>query len=287
MNEVVEARQNKQAYVATILESEKSQKKLLDFFNQDSAKVQKFKSSLINIAANPILAQCSANSIIRSAFSLAEIGLDINQNLKQAYILKYSQDAEPVISYKGWQVLLERFGKKTRAFCVFKCDEFNLDYSTFEGELTFNPNYLERNETDREWFLKNLLGVLVRIKDSDNMESFYFVSAKKIEKIKGCSPSVRRGKGSPYDEWFEEMYLAKGIKYVLSKQALCASEAQLAKAVELENEVESKIQADDKKINSFESLLSGDSEVQKMVINESVESVESVDTADTVDIIQI
>lgn len=273
MNEL--AVRNNQTEISKILNSEAGNKRLSDFFNGDTEKIQRFKTSLINIAGNYVLTQCTPNSIIRSAFALADIGLDINQNLKQAYILKYANDAEPVISYKGWQVLLRKSGRNTRAFCVYRCDKFNLNYNSFEGNLEFQPNYQERDETNREWFYENLLGVVVRIKDvKSSLDEVFFVSAKKIDKIKGCSPSVKRGKSSPYDEWFEEMYLAKAIKYVLSKQAFVFENEKLSEAIKMESNVEAKIQQNEQKrheVKDFEELLSSDFEVRDMVKNSETE----------------
>ncbi|WP_300926992.1 recombinase RecT [Helicobacter rodentium] len=274
MNEL--AVRNNQTEISKILNSEAGNKRLSDFFNGDTEKIQRFKTNLINIAGNYILTQCTPNSIIRSAFALADIGLDINQTLKQAYILKYANDAEPVISYKGWQVLLRKGGKNTRAFCVYRCDKFSLNYNSFEGDLEFQPNYQERNETDREWFYKNLLGVVVKIKEvKGGLDEIFFVSAKKIDKIKGCSPSVKRGKSSPYDEWFEEMYLAKAIKYVLSKQAFVFENDKLSEAIEMESNIEAKIQQNEQKmheVKDFDELLSSDSGVRDMVKNLETET---------------
>lgn len=274
MNELEVSKSNSTT-IAKMLDNEKAMNKMLAFFDNDSSRVQKFKTNLINIAGNPILSQCTPNSIIKSAFSLAEIGLDINQSLKQAYILKYSSDAEAVISYKGWQILLERVGKKSRAFCVFKCDEFSIDYSTFEGNLCFKPSFEKRDETNPKWFYENLIGVLVRIKDVvTDIETYYFVSAKKIDKLKGCSPSVKRGKGSPYDTWFEEMYLAKAIKYVLSKEPMTNCDVKLSKALELENQLEAKVQEANKKdeeVKAFESLMAEDSDIKEVVAENTAE----------------
>lgn len=266
----IEVSNSNSVAIARMLDNEQAMRKMLAFFDGDSSKTQRFKTSLINVASNQILSQCTPGSIVKSAFALAEIGLDINQTLKQAYILKYSNDAEAVISYKGWQILLERVGKKSRAFCVFKCDKFELDYSTFDGSILFKPDFGKRDETNPKWFYENLIGVLVRIKDIvSNIEAYYFVSAKKIDKLKGCSPSVRRGKGSPYDTWFEEMYLAKAIKYVLSKEPLANCDIKLSKALELENELEIKAQEAnrrDDEIRTFESLLNEDAEVKGMAV---------------------
>ena len=86
------------------LEAPQSEVKLMSFFGDDKAKVTKFKSALITIAQNPILSQCSVGSILKSAFNLAEVGVEISPILGQAYILKYKNDAEAVISAikGGW-----------------------------------------------------------------------------------------------------------------------------------------------------------------------------------------
>ena len=115
----------------------------------------------------------------------------------------------------------------------------------------------------------------MRIKDVvTDIETYYFVSAKKIDKLKGCSPSVKRGKGSPYDTWFEEMYLAKAIKYVLSKEPMANCDVKLSKALELENELEVKVQEANKKdeeIKTFESLMAEDTDIKEMVVENTPE----------------
>ena len=228
------------------LEAPASQQKLLDFFGADKAKATKFKSALLNIAQNPILSGCTAQSILKSAFSLAETGLEITPILGQAYILKYKNDAEAVISYKGWQALIERAGKRVKAFSVFKCDEFSIDLSDFDEKITFRPNYAERNESDDSWYKDNLVGVLVKVKDmADGYVKNTFVTSAKIEKIKGKSPSAKSAY-SPYNSWAEEMYLAKAIKYALSREALNLKDESIRKAINLDNELDIKLQQDSK-----------------------------------------
>ena len=224
------------------LEAPQSQEKLLSFFGDDKTKATQFKSALITIAQNPILAQCSVGSILKSAFNLAEIGVEISPILGQAYILKYKNDAEAVISYKGWQALIERAGKRVKAFSVFKCDTFSIDLSDFDEVITFKPNYTERNESDDGWYKDNLIGVLVKVKDmSDGYVKNTFVTSAKIEKIKGKSPSAK-SQYSPYNQWAEEMYLAKAIKYALSREALNFTDENIKKAVDLDNQLDIKLQ---------------------------------------------
>lgn len=233
--------------VKTALDNEASQVKILNFFGDDKEKATKFKSALMSIAQNEALKSCTAQSIIKSAFNLAETGLEISPILSQCYILRYKQDAEPVISYKGWQTLIERTGKKIKAFSVFKCDTFEMDLSDFDERVVFKPNYDERKESDDLWYQKNLKGILVKIKDmSDNYVKNIFVSVSKIEKIKGKSPSAKSNY-SPYNSWAEEMYLAKAIKYCLSREALNFKDESIAKAISVDNELDMKLQGDVKK----------------------------------------
>ena len=255
------------------LESPNSQTKLLSFFGDDKAKVTKFKSALISIAQNPVLSQCTPKSILESAFNLAETGLEISPILGQAYILKYKNDAEAVISYKGWMALIEKAGKRVKAYSVFKCDKFSIDLSYFEEIITFVPNYPERQESNDAWYKENILGVLVKIKDNkDGYVKNVFVTKDKIEKIKGKSPSAKSAY-SPYNTWAEEMYLAKAIKYALSREALNFTDENIKKAVDLDNQLDMKLQEETRKENvesmqsSAESMQSSTEDVLETLIN--------------------
>ena len=67
----------------------------------------------------------------------------------------------------------------------------------------------------------------------------------KIEKIKGKSPSSKSS-FSPYNNWAEEMYLAKAIKYCLSREALNFKDDNIAKAIQVDNQLDKKLQDDNK-----------------------------------------
>lgn len=243
---------------------EVSHERILGFFGDDKEKTTKFKSALVSIAQNKMLENCSVASIIKSAFNLAETGLEISPILGQCYIVKYKQEAEPVISYKGWQTLIERAGKKVKAFSVFKCDEFEMDLSDFDEKITFIPNYDERDSSNDKWYKENLKGILVKIKDAQSGHvKNIFVPASKIEKIKGMSPGAKSNY-SPYNNWAEEMYLAKAIKYCLSREALNFKDVNIAKAIAVENEAEMKAQNEDKQVkkDSLEDILEAELEVE-------------------------
>lgn len=240
------------AQVKSILDSKESQLKILGFFGNDEEKMNKFKSALMTISQSENLRNCTAQSVIKSAFNIAETGLEISPLLNQCYIVKYKSDAEPIISYKGWQSLIEKAGKRVKAFSVFHCDKFEIDLSDFDEKITFIPNYDKRQESDDLWYKNNLKGILVKIKDlSDNYTKNIFVSASKIDKIKGKSPSAKSNY-SPYNLWAEEMYLAKAIKYVLSREALNFRDENIAKAINVDNQLDKKLIDDNREIKKDE-----------------------------------
>lgn len=263
MNEVAVKKANLPSEIKSALEAQSSVKKMLEFFGDDKTKLTRFKSSLLDIASNENLALCSVGSVLKSAFSLAELDLDINKNLAQAYIVKYKKDAQAVISYKGWQTLAERAGKRIKAHSVFICDEFSRDLSEFDEKIIFVPNDKERKSSDDSWYVKNLRGVLVLIKDmNDGYTKRVFVPADKLEKIKTKSPSASSNY-SPWSQWCEEMYQAKAIKYVLSREAMNFKSQNLANAIALDNKAD---------IELLESSRSQNSENSKLDLNEIVES---------------
>lgn len=228
--------------VGSLVKSEAYVSRALEFFGQDKEKLTKFQSVLITIAQNKALEFCTAESIISSAFSLAELKLDINPLLNQCYVLSYAKgqgqfkEAQPAISYKGWQTILKRSGRDCKAYSVFECDDFSMDLSDFEEKITFKPNFKERKESDDAWYKKNLLGVIVKVYSAD-FKKIVFVSRDKIEKIKGKSPAGS-SQYSPYNNWAEEMYLAKAIKYVLSREPLGSGDEVISKGIALENSTE-------------------------------------------------
>lgn len=206
--------------------------RLANLFANDAKKQEVFKSSVLKIISNGNLATASVESIFLSAINLAEIDLDINPIRGLAYVVKYKQDAQAVIGYKGYLALAERAGKLIKADSIFKCDNFAMRANGFDDEVVFEPNFCERNSDDATWYEQNFVGVLVRIRDTASKQDYaQFVSKDKILKIAGVSPS-RGSNYSPYKMWWQEMHLAKAIKYVLSK---IPTSNEISRAIELDN----------------------------------------------------
>lgn len=220
---------------------------LLAFFNNDANKFEKFKTNLLSIVTNnkDIQTKCDVNSIMRSAKALSEVDIDLNPLLGQCYIVRYGNEAKPVISHRGWLTLLERAGKLVKTYSVFKCDEFNINCDDFDEVITFKPDYTQRKSSDTVWYYTNILGVLVKIKDikTGNVKNT-FVPADKIERIRAKS-AFGKGDNSVYNQWAEEMGYAKAIKYVLSREAFNIIE--INKAIAMDNELDIMAQQDEQK----------------------------------------
>jgi len=209
--------------------------RFVSLFQNNENKASKFKATIVNLALDSSLSQCSISSILKSALDVAEINLPLAKSLGQAYIVKYKRDAEPVIGYKGWLALAERNGKIVKAKPIFKCDHFKMIDNGFDETIDFVPDLENRKEYESKWVEENLVGILVSYKDiSSGVISNNYVSFGKIKQLAGKSPA-RNSKYSPYVDWSLEMYQGKAIKYVLSKTPMNDS---LARAIEIDNKVD-------------------------------------------------
>lgn len=235
--------------VTSYLASNEITNRITSLFQKDDKKAEKFKATIVNIALDNSLNQCTIPSILKSALDIAELELPLAKGLGQAYIVKYKKDAEPVIGYKGWLALASRSNLAVKPKPVFKCDEFEMIDNGFDETITFKPNYDERKEYEPKWVLDNIKGVLVSTKNfSTNIVTNVFVSKGKIEQLAGKSPA-RSSSYSPYKEWVLEMYMGKAIKYVLSKTAMSEP---IARAVEVDNRMDIKAIEDNKIEKEFD-----------------------------------
>ncbi|PAF52922.1 hypothetical protein BKH42_08740 [Helicobacter sp. 13S00482-2] len=220
--------------IAKILAEESIKKSFNDLLGS-SNEAKRFSAILMNIALEPKLIECSPQSIINSALKIAELGLSIAKHLGQAYIVKYRDDAETIIGYKGWLSLIERAGKSVKINPVYSCDKFQMIVNGFDEKINLIPNYEARKDEDDNWVKQNLKGILVSIKDHNTLlVTNQFVPFPKIQKIMGMSASSQ-SKYSPYQNWAIEMFQAKAIKYVLSKTPINDT---IAKAIEVDNKID-------------------------------------------------
>lgn len=237
-NNMIQQRKNE---VMVLLENKEIQERLCALCGNE-ASMDKFKASLLNIALDSNLAQCSMQSIVKASLDIAELKLNLNKNLGKAYIVPrsvrqgngYVTEARIDIGYKGWLELAKRSKLSVKAHSVFDCDEFSYNVVGVDENMTLIPNFEARQEHDSEWVKEHLKGVIVGIKDlkSGNSE-LKFVSKGTLFKIMQQNDSVKKGRYSAYTDWLHEMLLAKAIKSCLSKTAMSD---EIGLAVSYDNE---------------------------------------------------
>ncbi|QPI00101.1 recombinase RecT [Campylobacter concisus] len=200
-------------------------------------KADKFVTDLTLLGMDKNILECEPISVFSVALKIAQVGLSIVKEQKQAYIVPFSErgvkKAQLQIGYIGWRILAKRAGYDIDAELVYECDKFEYTVDENGKKFIFEANLKDRNETDAAWINENLLGAMVWARDKNGITRD-FISAKKLNQLKNTNQSVKAGKFSAWTNWSEEMYKAKAIKYIASK--LPTDDFMLMSAVNAENE---------------------------------------------------
>jgi recombination protein RecT len=241
MSNIIVERKKK---LTSYLNNSETTKRLNDLF-LDNKKASKFKATLFNVALDSSLNNCNIESILKSALAIAEAQLPISKQLGLAYILPYGKEAQPSISYKGYKHLLRRDNILIKAREIYKCDDFQQVFDSFDDKFYLQVGARQDNE---KWIKDNLIGIWIAVKyiDLDEVENF-FVSREKLDQLANLSKS-KNSKYSPYNTGFWlEMYLAKAVGYIARK--IGVSGEAIGKVFEIENN-QSELLQEDKHNNS-------------------------------------
>jgi recombination protein RecT len=165
------------------------------------------------ISVNPQLGSCTPSSFLGAMMSAAQLGLEHNTPLGQAYILPYKNkgvlEAQFQLGYKGLIDLAYRSGEVevVQAHIVYENDEFTCEYG-LEPKLTHVPADRERG---------NPIKVYAMFKTKSGGYGFEVMS---IEDVKQHAQKYSKSYSSNYSPWttnFEEMakktVLKKCLKY--------------------------------------------------------------------------
>ena len=165
------------------------------------------------ISTNPKLGSCTPSSFLGAMMSAAQLGLEPNTPLGQAYILPYSNkgtlEAQFQLGYKGLIDLAYRSGEVevVQAHIVYENDKFECEYG-LEPKLTHIPA-----DTDRG----NPIKVYAMFKTKTGGYGFEVMS---IEDVRNHAQKYSKAFSSSFSPWatnFEEMakktVLKKCLKY--------------------------------------------------------------------------
>lgn len=188
---------------------------------------------LTAISSNPKLQECTPQSFLGAMMSAAQLGVEVNTVLGQAYLIprkakrgdQYVNECTFQLGYKGMIDLAYRSGDIVNigAYTVYKNDEFRVQFG-LNPDITHVPCMTDRGDP---------IAFYAYYKTKDGGFGFDVMSVEDVRKhAKQFSESVKRGWSSPWDTNFEEMAKKTVLKKVL-------------KYAPLSTEVASKIGMDD------------------------------------------
>jgi len=217
----------------------KERYKQLALFVSDKSTRNKYATAIVNIAMNKNLRDVSAESVVKTAFEIVQLGLNPNPLFGQAYVVPFKVKGVPTaqlqIGYKGYITLLKRAGWTIRAVAVYDVDDFEIKFAGLKDEINFTPNYEERQNDDAGWVYNHMQGAIVYAQHKDGSEYSEFIPFRVLEKLRVKSQNQEVGQLSNiWLEWTEEMYLAKAIKKVAKKLPL--DDERVIEATILEDE---------------------------------------------------
>lgn len=220
---------------------------------QDEVKAKKFTAAALVVAGDPLLAKCSADSIVQALIGVAMSDLNIDKNIGHVYLVPYGDKVQLQIGYKGMIQLLFRAGWLIKAFPVYQCDQFAMSFDGWDNKVDFHPNLDGRNEDDKEWVYQNLRGVYVVARHADTKDEYSaFVNKNVIEKLRLNSPNQRANQwtkpedkklldnGFPigiWKDWYVEMAIGKAIKKLAKVLPIGDQRVSSAIAIDDKNEI--------------------------------------------------
>ena len=153
--------------------------------------------------ANPYLIECAAkhpDDLVNALKNVAQSGLTLNPVLKLGYLVPYNGKIFFMASYMGQVSVLARLGLvcKVEAHPVFEGDEFVITYGTAE-QLIHKPNPWGTRDKD------HLKGCYYYMELANGKAMWDTMSVAEIEEVRRRSPSVAKGKSSPWDTDYIEM----------------------------------------------------------------------------------
>lgn len=189
------------------------------------------------ISTNPKLASCTPASFLGAMMSAAQLGLEPNTPLGQAYILPYmnkgSLEAQFQIGYKGLIDLAYRSGdvEVVQAHIVYEHDTFECEYG-LEPKLMHKPADKDRGDPVK---------VYAVFKTKSGGYGFEVMSMEDVRKHAEKYSKAYKSGFSPWASNFEEMAKKTCLKRVLKYAPL---KSDFVRAVVQDSTIKSEISSD-------------------------------------------
>jgi recombination protein RecT len=187
-------------------------KSILSFFNGDLAKTNKFMATGFKVALDYNLNNCTPDSIVKVLLSIAELQLDPNPLLAEAYIVPYGKKATLIIGSKGYIKILAKEGWRIKSYIVGENDSFEYKIDLFDEIVKFEKNLEDSGD----------FKYAVALAQSPNKDINVLVMNKKeIEKHRKASNNQKSQEPTGvWQQWYEEMATKTVVKKLCKKLPL-------------------------------------------------------------------
>ena len=175
----------------------------------ENVKSERFRRiALTAFNGNKKLQQCDSTSFLAAMMQSAQLGLEPNTPLGQAYLIPYGRNVQFQVGYKGMLDLAHRTGqyRNIQSQIVYENDEFDIEYG-LNPRLKHVPNTeKDRGEVKGYYAVYNLI---------NGGQGFEYMTKAEVERhAQKFSQSFKNGPWqSDFDEMAKKTVLKKLLKY--------------------------------------------------------------------------
>ena len=177
------------------------------------------------LSQTPELQQCSPKSFLGAMMQAAQLGLEPNTPLGQAYLIPYKNrgqlEAQFQLGYRGYIALASRCGVTVTAHEVHENDSFSFEYG-LEEKLEHKPALTDRGAVTCYYAVYH---------SKDGQKGFIVLSVEDIKKHRDKYSKAAGSSFSPWSTNFDSMAKKTCIKQLL-KYAPIATEFTRAVAAD-------------------------------------------------------
>lgn len=258
MSKAITTSNDKMKNLRSLLEGSKS--RIADVLPKHMSAERMVKIALVGSYKNPLLLECSPQSLLTALMQASELGLEPFTGLQQAIIVPHKNfktntyEAQFWPQYRGLVDIAKRSDEiaSLSAYCVYERD-------TFECELGQTPKLRHIPCYDAERGKIILAYAIAQFKNG--FSQFEVMTIGELEAVRKCSKMSGSG---PWTQWTSEMYRKTVLKRICKH---LPQSVQLAKAISLDNHAEGhedvfdvdtvdidSLMADEKQISAAEDL---------------------------------
>lgn len=175
----------------------------------DNVKSERFQRiALTAFNGNAKLQQCNPTSFLAAMMQSAQLGLEPNTPLGQAYLIPYGSNVQFQVGYKGMLDLAHRTGqyKNIQSQIVYENDEFEIEYG-LNPKLKHIPNMQsDRGRVTGYYSVYNLI---------NGGQGFEYMTKEEVERhARKFSKTFNNGPWkTDFDEMAKKTVLKKVLKY--------------------------------------------------------------------------